>query len=835
MKNLNKSSILELTDGGILFYYKKFPELKNTKLNNGRYRNIRNHLRGERKPSLSCYERDGKWLLFDHADPDFSGDVFSIYSKINGVENFKEILRGIYKEMTGEEPSDDESEGDSIKMEQATLPEGVEYEVEVKDFESIDDVEKEFVSAHGITKSIMEKYNASFLASYTFNASNGKCYKIYPPNNSFILGFKSANAVKVYKPYDKDFKCVWLGEKPQDYVFGWSILKAMHDQLKYDEDYVQEGKVQIVLGAGEKDTMVMNGLGFPSVCLNSETLIYFPEIMFLLLGDLAEMTDWHVEIVIVFDNDETGIKQANLIKERHGGYDYGVRIVELPEKLKEAGGKDVSDWITLGLSREELVQLIKGDNVVNLSPVSDKSDTTISLGDNEVECVDQEVQINAFDDTKIVNESSFNDDYVSKLPGLLQEALIPFEHTDRLMMLMSYITVIGSAMRNIVGMFRNDKLYPNLYTIVIAPPASGKSQIKWAKEMLKGVEQFIFKQSCDLKKEYEQNLRLVEKGEMENWELGPEPAFQVLHIPTDITSSMLVKQIAENNGYGLMYDTEIDGLVESNKGNLRSFTDCLRKASEGEPIVLMRKTDREQIFIDEGRMSLLISGTPGQFVKLIPDSENGLFSRIFIVQFEGHKDWIDAFNPNPFDMYTHFEGLSEKVLEYYQELDSLPEPVKFELSKEQLIKLDEEFKLRLNDSKNMAGVDARATVMRLGAITTKIAMILSTLRRLESNQLHNQFECHPDDFEIAMSLTDVALHNAIDTLKVMKNERIEHCYRGKKLDYFHALPNNFTYAQSQEIAEKEDLKLKTAQKWVYDFRDKGFLTNPEKGKFIKVA
>ena len=52
----------------------------------------------------------------------------------------------------------------------------------------------------------------------------------------------------------------------------------------------------------------------------------------------------------------------------------------------------------------------------------------------------------------------------------------------------------------------------------------------------------------------------------------------------------------------------------------------------------------------------------------------------------------------------------------------------------------------------------------------------------------------------------------------MNDDRIENTYRGKKLDYFYALPNEFTYSESQEIADDENVKLRTAQKWIYDFR-----------------
>ncbi len=68
----------------------------------------------------------------------------------------------------------------------------------------------------------------------------------------------------------------------------------------------------------------------------------------------------------------------------------------------------------------------------------------------------------------------------------------------------------------------------------------------------------------------------------------------------------------------------------------------------------------------------------------------------------------------------------------------------------------------------------------------------------------------------------------------MNNERVESAYRGKKLDYYYALPDSFSFKESQQIAAEEDVKIKTAEKWIYAFRNNGFLLNPVKGQFHKV-
>ncbi len=45
----------------------------------------------------------------------------------------------------------------------------------------------------------------------------------------------------------------------------------------------------------------------------------------------------------------------------------------------------------------------------------------------------------------------------------------------------------------------------------------------------------------------------------------------------------------------------------------------------------------------EPHISALLSGTPGQIRKLIPDSENGLFSRFMYYHLPMKPDWNDVF------------------------------------------------------------------------------------------------------------------------------------------------------------------------------------------------
>ncbi|WP_417364259.1 DUF3987 domain-containing protein [Galbibacter sp.] len=825
INKLKKSAILELTMGGWLYFISLFTELKHAKINDRRCRNIINHIRGEKNASLSCFYKNDRWMLYDHADPDFKGDVFDIYGLINEITEFPKILEGLYREITGEEPPNSYKEGVS-NMEEIKLPEGVEFEIERMDFNNLDKAENEFLKKFQINEESMKEYNSHFLSAYSFTASNGKQYRITKKPKEVIIAHIFGDSVKIYKPYANEFKYQWLGKKPKDYVYGIENLKVLFKDYKYNRESVANQKFQLILSAGEKDTLILRSLGLNAVCLNSETSSYFPESLYIYLLDFNDLLHEDFELLVVYDIDEAGKKYAERIKEKQANYDYKLRVVELPEILAENGGKDIADWISLGLSKDELLSVITNSESP-ISAISPQALNNEEPNDGVIEkTAEKKIETSIREIPKVIYQN---------FPKLLQDALEPFESEHKTMMTLAFLTVLSSITTNVKANFRWDKLYANLYTIIIAPPASGKSLIKWARKLVMSVEKFLDKRSKKWAQKYQELVELVEKGEMNKAELGEEPPYQLLLIPADITSAMLLKQSFDNDGKGLMFDTEIDGLVQSNQGNLRSFTDFLRKNYEGEPLSVMRKTNRERITIEEGKMSLLLSGTPGQFMKLIPDAENGLFSRIIPYYFNGSSEWQPAFDPDSFDFESYFEDLSETVLNYYQELESFPEPILFSLTSEQLTKLDQVFSERLNKINLSAGIDGAATVKRLAPIVAKVAMILNILRRFEEGNIYNQNSCHPDDFKSAMIIAEVILSHVLSTLKIMKDERIENIYQGKKKDYYYALPNKFTYRDSQTIAEDLGIKLKTAEKWVHAFRNKGFLINPEKGSYLKVA
>jgi hypothetical protein len=72
---------------------------------------------------------------------------------------------------------------------------------------------------------------------------------------------------------------------------------------------------------------------------------------------------------------------------------------------------------------------------------------------------------------------------------------------------------------------------------------------------------------------------------------------RMLILPADSSAAMFVELLFRNGGTGIIFETEVDTLVNTLKQDWGLLDDKLRKAFHHEAISLARKTDRKVIHI----------------------------------------------------------------------------------------------------------------------------------------------------------------------------------------------------------------------------------------------
>lgn len=314
-----------------------------------------------------------------------------------------------------------------------------------------------------------------------------------------------------------------------------------------------------------------------------------------------------------------------------------------------------------------------------------------------------------------------------------------------------------------------------------------------------------------------------------------EPPIKTLLIPANSSATSVYQVLNDNNGVGLVFETEGDTLANTFKSDYGNFSDGFRKAFHHEMISYTRRKDREFVELAKPRLSALLSGTPCQILSLIPNSENGLFSRFIFYYMNVRLEWIDVFAGGDQTLDRRFEQLGKQFYELYKIL--LPtQPIRFALATQQQTLFNSFFAQVQIEYANLFGLDIVPSVRRLGLITFRIAMILTSLRIIDGGDLSNLIVCNDVDFQTAISMAHVLLQHIakvfsmLPTTQTASNQNAPTIVKQTFLDN---LPTEFDRQTYLAVAQKLKIPYKTAEKHIRNFCDAGLLRHLAHNRYGK--
>lgn len=408
------------------------------------------------------------------------------------------------------------------------------------------------------------------------------------------------------------------------------------------------------------------------------------------------------------------------------------------------------------------------------------------------------------------------DEVYQNLPDILKEGALAFaeDHRKRDVFLTSALTVISGCMPEVVGIYHQERVFPNLFSFIIAPAANGKGVMKNAKRLAEKYHCKITEQSKAEKEEYDKELLKYKaicaklKKDEEPPEKPEEPPFKRVFIPADTSQSMLIKMINDNGGNGIMFETEADTMAGANKQDWGSYSPLLRGAFHHEPISIARKTNNEVYEIKEPKIAVCLSGTPAQVPRLIGSAENGLFSRFMFYAFRSPIVWQSpAPAANGIVYNDHFNKLSEELLQATQLLTNYPTEVQF--TPDQWTRFSREFTDHLEQSVLYNSDDIAGVVYRLGLITFRISMVFTALRKVEDGDTANTVFCTDEDFTAAILLSKVYIEHSVMIFNSLSDAEAEENFKPatNKEKLIPLLPE--TFSRQQAVAEGAKLCLST--------------------------
>lgn len=365
---------------------------------------------------------------------------------------------------------------------------------------------------------------------------------------------------------------------------------------------------------------------------------------------------------------------------------------------------------------------------------------------------------------------TFGKEVYTNLPGLLHDACGQLlEGSDKGVFLAGAIGVVSGILPNIQGRYFGEEVKPHLYCYVLGSYGTGKGGLKHARRLGEAIHSSLQEQEkqakINFKKDYSRYKKELKEYEQGNVFEVPEeptpPAVQKLFIPANISNPGMKQILHENAGRGILFESEGDTLANTLKMDYGNYSDDLRKAFHHEPISFFRRTNKEDVEINSPCLAVVVSSTFDQLMRLIPNIENGLFSRFCYFEIEGDPTFKNPFDKRANNHTQYFRELGESFLKVYQNLLSRPAPIWFELTEQQEAVFCDLFQRWKNEIREYVSEDLEGTVNRLGLICFRVCMVLSALRTLEQNPYAQNITCTNQDFDNALRIVDVFRWHAI--------------------------------------------------------------------------
>ncbi len=468
---------------------------------------------------------------------------------------------------------------------------------------------------------------------------------------------------------------------------------------------------------------------------------------------------------------------------------------------------------------------------------------------NRYEEVEEDEENEETGRAKPVKTDTFSQVVGGQLPDILKrivaDAVSP---VDADLLILGSLTVFSACLPNVYGVYDRREVFSNLFLYVTASASAGKGRLSLCRHLAAPLHRELreqYRKSMErYKQEQLQYIMNKKKGEASEPE---EPPFLTLFIPANSTATVVYQTLSQNNGVGLLFETEGDTLANAFNSDLGNYSDGFRKAFHHEMISYLRKKDREYVEITKPKFSAILSGTPEQVFNLIPSAENGLFSRFIFYVMPTEIVWHDMFDAS--EGPTADELFKEIGRDFYQFHKLLgAQPIRFTLQQEQQRRFNAFFSKTQAEYAALFGNDIIASVRRLGLILFRFAMILTVLRQMDDGAFPLALDdgkeallvCTDADFDTALAMVKVLLQHTVRVFQALPR-RTERRFRQDRRQrtesymqtFLAALPDAFSRSGYLQTAADMGINEKTAERYIAELCRSGMLEHPASGQYVK--
>ena len=454
--------------------------------------------------------------------------------------------------------------------------------------------------------------------------------------------------------------------------------------------------------------------------------------------------------------------------------------------------------------------------------------------------------------SKALKIDTFSQNVREQLPDILKRIVNDaVSDVDADLLILGSLTVFSACLPKVYGIYDRREVFSNLFLYVTARASAGKGRLSLCRHLAAPIHRELKEKYRQSMEQYKQDLRQYNQnkknGDMEEPE---QPPFLTLFIPANSTATVVYQTLAQNDGVGLLFETEGDTLANAFNSDLGNYSDGFRKAFHHEMISYLRKKDREYVEILKPKFSAILSGTPEQVFNLIPSAENGLFSRFIFYVMPMEIVWRDMFDENETTADEVFKEIGKDFYQFHKMLSE--STIHFKLTAGQRQRFNGFFTQAQADYAAMYGDDIIASVRRLGLILFRFAMILTVLRQMdegtfplpvvnvEGKKPESILECADADFATALAMVKVLLQHTASVFQTLPrhDSRKPHGHRNtndRRQAFYAALPDTFDRAAYLQAAALLGVTEKTAERYISELCKSGLLAHPAIDNYQKTS
>ncbi|MEL7834851.1 DUF3987 domain-containing protein [Fodinibius sp. Rm-B-1B1-1] len=769
--------------------------------NGSEQQTILSPLRDEQNPSFSINIKTGYWT--DHGTNE-SGDIITLLRKILNISFYKAVKK--IEPVVGRQLLNlvDQTNTKYANIQTSNYSNGHTDDQLSKDIDELiaelpnendrnrltnephHPLLKQLSSYDLISKETLERFNCGIKTQWD------KDWLSIPYPTGMQL-YRRENGEKVIR--------MMKGSKPKDSWFGTGQLT---------------GKSILFICKSPREAMMLSERYSDVIDVISIASGEIPEMSDKQANDLKRIVKHVHTIKILFDCDTNSVKQTAHSFTQHvnrsvTNNNVNVELVNI-SKLTNNKCKDITDYF----KQEPDPQKVYKKILAKGTTIQHRKKRLSDIFSNE---------------WNVQQAKPHGDKVFERLPKALKEITDLFpDQSERDVFLNAALPVLSAHLPNVHIPHRDGAYSPDLYTIVIAKPGSGKGIAEKARKI-----------------GHQLNNKLIEDGKKEllKWEglpkkdkeKTPKPIPRQLFLPGNTSSRALYDFLAHNDGRGLIFETEIDTLVNATRQDWGDFTDVIRKGFHHEPSTMRRKNDN--MYIERPELSIFMSGTFDQFSKLFDNAENGHFSRYAYYTFESKLTW-KTHRPtnNSQQLAEKLDHFSSVMFKTYNILKEKESPLVIQLEDRHWDYLNDTFMHKMQELEDH-GMSRylQSNNQRIAVIALRIAAIMCIVRNIIATKpeivKRSTLIVTNADMEVSIGLAQNFLDHAIRLFHLLPGSSAKPSNNKTMNRFFYALPERFETNQAYFYGYEAGIPERTVRNYLKKLCDQEFLYKKAHGSYVK--